>query len=213
MASLLSALNDNLASVAGNTQNSLVYIDNGRGQGAGTIWQQDGLIVTNAHVVQGHRGLSVTLHDGTQRPAQVIASSRELDLAALAIDAHDLPTIQIGDSTALQPGDWVLAVGHPWGVRGAVTQGVVIGIGDQLPERPAHGRDWLAMSLHLRPGHSGGPVVNTAGELVGVNTIMAGLEVGIAVPAHVAKAFLKDAIGSRDTAPRPQPRRRQMDYV
>ncbi len=197
MASILKQLNNDLSSIAGNTQNSLVYIENGRGQGAGTIWQADGLIITNAHVVHRAHDLNVTLHDGTRMPAQVIAQNEELDLAALAVDAHDLPTIQVGDSKALVPGEWVMAVGHPWGVRGAVTQGVVIGTGDQLPERPAHGEDWLAMSLHLRPGHSGGPVVNIDGELVGVNTIMAGPEVGIAVPSHVAKGFLKQALGSQ----------------
>ncbi|MEM6285049.1 MAG: trypsin-like peptidase domain-containing protein [Chloroflexota bacterium] len=210
--SLLKALNSNLASIAGDTQNSLVYIENGRGQGAGTIWQQDGLIVTNAHVVANHRGLTVTTHDGTRFPAQVIAMNRELDLAAVAIEGNDLPTAAIGDSDALNPGDWVMAVGHPWGVRGAVTQGVVIGTGDELPERPAHGREWLAMSLHLRPGHSGGPVMNIDGELVGVNTIMAGPEVGIAVPSNVAKAFLKESMGSRAKRIPVKPRR-MTDYV
>lgn len=210
MTSLLSQLNDNLAALASDVQPSLVYIQNGRGQGAGTIWQQDGLIVTNAHVVARHRGLTVVMHDGSRFPAQVIAENRDLDLAALAVDAHDLPTIPIGDSTALQPGAWVMAVGHPWGVRGAVTHGVVIGTGDQLPERPANGRDWLAMSLHLRPGHSGGPVLNIDGELVGVNTIMAGPEVGIAVPSHIAKRFLKDALGTKREPVPPRPR---IEYV
>lgn len=214
MASLLSQLNNNLANLAGNVKQSLVYIENGRGQGAGTIWQEDGLIVTNAHVVAGHSGLHVTTSDGTRLPARVIAENRDLDLAAIVVEANELPTIEIGNSKALQPGEWVMAVGHPWGVRGAVTQGVVIGTGDQLPERPAHGRDWLAMSLHLRPGHSGGPVINIDGELVGVNTIMAGPEVGIAVPSHIAKSFLKDALGARSGGrPGPQRRRVPMGFV
>jgi serine protease Do len=212
MTSLLKSLNSSLASIAGGTQNSLVYIENGRGQGAGTIWQQDGLIITNAHVVHNHRGLNVTLRDGTRFSARVVAINRELDLAAIAIDGHDLPTIAIGDSNALNAGDWVMAVGHPWGVRGAVTQGVVIANGDQPPEMQFNGRDWLAMSLHLRPGHSGGPVMNINGELVGVNTIMAGPEVGIAVPSNTAKQFLKESIGSQALHVPVVPRR-PIDYV
>ncbi|MFZ4814726.1 MAG: S1C family serine protease [Phototrophicaceae bacterium] len=192
--SLLQALNDDLASLASGVTPSLVVIQNGRGQGAGTIWQSDGLIVTNAHVVGRNRQVGVVLPDGTLTQGRVLAIDEQLDLATLSIDAHGLPAIPVGDSTALHAGEWVIAIGHPWGIRNAVTQGVVIGSGEQLPERPSHGRDWLAMSLHLRPGHSGGAVLNSKGELVGVNTIMAGPEVGIAVPSHVAKGFVKEAI-------------------
>ncbi len=196
MAGILAQLNQEIAEVNNDVQRSLVYIETVRGNGAGTIWHEDGLILTNAHVVANSPRLRVTLADGRTLPAQVLARSNELDLAALNINATGLPTIALGDSQNLQPGEYVMAVGHPWGVRGALTAGVVIGAGANLPERPMNGTDWLAMSLHLRPGHSGGPVVNTAGELVGINTIMAGPEVGVAVPVHVAKAFLKAALGS-----------------
>lgn len=202
MTSTLAQLNAQLGGVIAGVHERLVAIDTGRGHGAGTIWHEDGLIITNAHVIARAHRPTVILPDGGRYPAQIIARSDALDLAALAIDAHDLPTMPVGDSTALQPGEWVLAAGHPWGVRGAVTQGVVIGTGNNLAEQPLPGREWVAMSLHLRPGHSGGPVVNTHGELVGVNTIMAGPEVGMAVPAHVAKRFLKDTLGTR---PEPAP--------
>ncbi|MEO0564890.1 MAG: trypsin-like peptidase domain-containing protein [Chloroflexota bacterium] len=198
--SILAQLNQDLADVTASAQAALVTIHNARGHGAGTIWQSDGLIITNAHVVARARQPLVTLPDGDKLPARILATSEERDLAILTVDAHDLPTVPIGDSRRLSPGDWVLAVGHPWGVRNAATHGVVVSIDDPLPEIRTVHDDWLAMSLHLRPGHSGGAVVNAEGELVGINTLMAGPDVGIAVPSHVAAAFLRDVIGAERRA-------------
>jgi S1-C subfamily serine protease len=87
-----------------------------------------------------------------------------------------------------------LAVGHPWGVEGGATLGVVIGIGADLPENPQPWRELIAVSLHLRPGHSGGPLVDAHGTLVGINTMMAGPEVGLAVPVDAVQDFLKDRV-------------------
>ena len=87
-------------------------------------------------------------------------------------------------------------MGHPWGVAGAATGGVVIGVGTDLPEMPLTDREWIAVSLRLRPGHSGGPLVDAEGRLVGINTMMVGPEVGMAVPVHVIKDFLKLELGS-----------------
>ena len=101
--------------------------------------------------------------------------------------------IAIGDSQRLQAGELVLALGFPWGVTGGATSGVVIGVGAGLPELRGDGREWLAASLHLRPGHSGGPMIDALGRLVGINTMMNGPDVGVAVPVHVAKRFLKQA--------------------
>jgi S1-C subfamily serine protease len=81
-------------------------------------------------------------------------------------------------------------------VAGAVTAGVVAGVGRDLPEMPRSDREWIAVSLHLRPGHSGGPLVDDQGRLVGMNTMMAGPDVGLAVPVHVVKHFLRQAVGS-----------------
>jgi S1-C subfamily serine protease len=192
MDDLLKALNDGLADVVERVHHSLVQISNGRG--AGTIWHPDGLIVTNAHVIRGHHALNITLPDKRTLPAQVITVDDELDIAALAVEARDLPTIEIGDSRKLKPGQWVMAVGHPWGVHGAVTSGVVIGAGAHLPEmRP--GREWIALSLHMRPGHSGGPLVDAAGRLVGINTMITGPDVGFAIPVQTVKSYLKQAVG------------------
>jgi serine protease Do len=191
---ILQQLNTDLSTLADNVRRSLVQIRNGRrGSGAGTIWHPDGLILTNAHVV-GRRSLRVTLPDGQILPARLLAHSRDLDLAALSVDAASLPTIELGNSQQLQPGQWVLAMGHPWGVIGAVTSGVVIDVG--LPqELSALGRELIQVDLPLRPGYSGGPLVDVHGRLVGINTMMAGPEVGLAVPVHEVKRFLRQTLG------------------
>jgi S1-C subfamily serine protease len=152
------------------------------------------LIITNAHVAAaGRRGLNVTLSDSRTFPARILARDKKLDLAALSIDATDLPTIELGRSSRLQPGQWVLALGHPWGVSGAVAAGVVIGLGSH-PEGILPGRDLVQVNLPLRPGHSGGPLVDAQGRLIGISTMMNGPEVGLAVPVHEAKRFLRQAL-------------------
>ncbi|MCL4875575.1 MAG: trypsin-like peptidase domain-containing protein [Anaerolineae bacterium] len=193
MGSILSQLNEALAGVAASVLSSLVEVSTGRGGGAGTIWHSDGLIITNAHVVS--RGdINVRMPNGNFQPAQLLAYDPNLDLAALAVEAHDLPTIELGKSKELRPGQFVTAIGHPWGVHGAATSGVVIGTGsDELPEMIT-GREWVMVSLHLRPGHSGGPLVDAHARLVGINTIMTGPDVGGAVPVDVVKRFLKNAL-------------------
>lgn len=202
MTNVLTRFSDGLAAVSQEGLRSLVRIRNGRqGVGSGTIWHADGLIVTNFHVIGGRtRGntgmggaLSVILPDGRELPATVLAHHPEYDLAALRVHATGLPTITLGDSLKLQAGELVLALGFPWGVTGGATTGVVIGVGAGLPELEGDGREWLAASLHLRPGHSGGPMIDSAGRLIGINTMMNGPEVGVAIPVHVAKAFLKQA--------------------
>jgi serine protease Do len=174
---------------------ALVLVRDGRaGAGAGTIWHPDGLILTNAHVVK-RRHLEVVLPDGQAKAARIVAHDAAGDVAALSIEARGLPTIALGDSRQLRPGDWVTALGHPWGVLGAATAGTITGVGKQLPEMPRSDRDWIAISLHLRPGHSGGPLVDAEGRLIGINTMMAGPDVGLAVPVHIVKAFLRRAAG------------------
>jgi serine protease Do len=205
----LQQLDEEMAAVVERTRRSLVEISNGRrGHGAGTIWHPEGLIITNAHVVHVHAP-QVTLADGRSLPARLLAHSPELDLAALRIDASGLPTVELGDSTRLRAGEWVMALGHPWGVAGAVSGGVVIGVGAEWPELPrgrqersrvsrekkdSRGGEWLVASLQLRPGHSGGPMIDAHGRLVGINTLMAGPGVGVGVPVHVVKRYLKAAL-------------------
>lgn len=195
--SALQSLNDELAAVVEQAQRSLVQVRDGRrGAGAGTIWHANGLILTNAHVVSRSR-LDVVLPDGRTLPARLLATDRSRDLAALSIAATDLPPMALGDSRQLRAGQWVFALGHPWGVTNAVTAGIVIG---EASEHPAgtEAEDWLAVSLHLRPGYSGGALVDEAGRLVGINTLMTGPDVGVAIPVHVAKRFLQEALARQN---------------
>lgn len=195
---ILQQLSREMADVTAEARRSLVQVSNGHrggwpaGQGSGILWSADGLVITNAHVVQ-RRALTVTLPDGRRLPARVLAHDPERDVAALKVDAAGLPAIPAGDSEALRPGDWVAAVGHPFGVAGAATAGVVIGTGPDLPEQP-RGREWIAVNLRLRPGNSGGPLVDARGRLVGVNTIMTGPEAGGAVPIHVVQRFIQEKV-------------------
>lgn len=195
MSGFIQELEQDLEAVVERARRGLVRISNGtHGFGAGTIWHADGLIITNAHVVEGRHTLKVTLPDGRSLPAHLLAADPTHDLAALAVDQNGLPIVELGSSKRLRPGDWVMAVGHPWGVIGAVTGGIVIGTGRGLPDIPQARQEWIAVSLHMRPGHSGGPLVDAAGRLVGINTMITGPDVGYAVPVHVVKAFLKQAL-------------------
>jgi serine protease Do len=128
----------------------------------------------------------------------MLAQDPERDLAALSIPAEDLPAVELGDSRALKPGQWVMSLGHPLGVTNAATGGIIIAAGERLGDMQfRNGQDWLAVNLKLRPGHSGGPLFDAQGRLLGVNTIMNGLSVGVAIPVHVVKAFLKEALGTQ----------------
>ncbi len=139
--------------------------------------------------------LRVTLPGGPVVAAKLVAKDDGLDVAVLNIETFEgimpeLHPISLGDSKALRPGHWVMAIG-PWRVASAAAAGIVIGAGQDLPEAPGTGRDWIAVDLALRPGHSGGPLVDHRGRLIGMSTMMAGLEVGMAVPVHVIGKFVE----------------------
>jgi S1-C subfamily serine protease len=191
---LLTTFNSEMTAVIQRVQQSLVQVQNGRrGNGAGTIWHEDGLLLTNAHVVQ-RRQPQVTLWDGRTYPSQLLAYDEKRDLAALAIQAEDLPTVELGNSKTLQAGDWVIAAGHPWGVIGAVSAGAVIAMGVPL-ELPNYPGELIQVGLQLRPGHSGGPLVDGNGHLLGINTMIAGPQVGLVIPVLVVADFLKEKLG------------------
>ena len=196
MSSLLRQLNGEMGELVATARRSLVQVRSGASRiGAGTVWHPDGLIVTNAHVVR-NRSPEVILPDGDVRPARILALDRHRDVAALVVEASQLPAIGLGRSRDLRPGEWVLALGHPGSVPGVATAGVVIGKGADLPDVPNSEQDWIAVSLPLRPGNSGGPLVDAAGRLVGVNTMMVGLEAGMAVPVDDVKRFFKQALSA-----------------
>lgn len=189
--SLLQQLGDDQARIAGLVQPSLVAVSNRRRSGgAGVVWTADGLLVTNAHVLR-ERTPEVELHDGRRFGANIVAVDDRLDLAALRINASDLTPIRRGRSADLRAGNWVIAIGHPWGVRGAASAGSVIAVGQPTEFNGPTGDGLIQVGLQLRPGHSGGPMVNGAGELVGINAMMAGPLVGLAVPVDVIERFVE----------------------
>jgi S1-C subfamily serine protease len=202
MSSILETLNNELSSVVDRARRSLVQVhaprSGDRGYGAGTILHSDGLIVTNAHVVQ-RRSPKITLWDGRTLRGSLLAFNEQMDLAAVAVEGNDLPTIELGNVRELRPGQWVVALGHPWGVTGATSAGMVISVGRPL-EGLRYKGDLIQAGLQLRPGHSGGPMVNSEGLLVGINTMIAGPGVGLAVPIGAVKRFLKQSLISGATA-------------
>ena len=168
------------------------------GSGAGTVWHADGLVVTNSHVA-GDGELEIRLPGGGVTRGKVIARESDLDLAAVMAEAENLHTIAPGRSSELRAGQWVMALGFPWGGPGAATAGMVAGVGDDASRGYRPRGEWVTVSLRLRPGYSGGPLLDAAGRLVGVNTMMTGPNAGMAVPVRQVKAFLMRALGLEGT--------------
>ena len=195
MSTLLQQLNGEMSVVVEMARRSLVQLHSGRnGTGAGIIVHENGLILTNAHVVR-HNAIEVILPDKRKLLAKTLAYDPELDLAALSVDTKSLPAIELGDSKNLQPGHLVLAIGHPWGIAGAVSAGSIINVG-LPPEIPRIRYEFIQAGLQLRPGHSGGPLVDVRGQLIGINTMITGPKVGLAIPVHVVKDFLRRNLNS-----------------
>lgn len=191
---LLEQLNGEMADVVATARRSLVKIQDGRrGAGAGTIVHSDGLVVSNAHVVRNST-VNVTMWDGTQARGRLVARDERRDLAAIALDADGLSALTLANSHP-RAGQWVVALGHPWGVRGAATAGMIIAVGQPLEAVPYAG-PLLQVGLHLRPGHSGGPMLDAGGQVVGINTMLNGPYVGLAIPVQTVKHFLKETLGS-----------------
>lgn len=195
MSGLLQGLNNELEHIVATARRTVVQLYNGHGAGAGTILHPDGLVVTNAHVVR-RQAPRVTLWDGRTLPARLLAFDESVDLAALAVNGSQLPVLSLADGRGIRPGEWVISLGHPWGVVGASSGGMVIDIGPPLEGLPYHG-PLIQVGMQLRPGHSGGPMINSRGELVGINTMIAGPQVGLAVPVQTVKRFLKHTLGRR----------------
>jgi len=139
------------------------------GQGTGVIVDADGIIATNNHVVRGASELEVHLADGRTLAAEVIGTDPETDLALLRVDADDLPAAQLGDSQQMEPGDWVIAVGNPFGLDHTVTVGVVSATG-RSGIGVADFEDFIQTDAAINPGNSGGPLLNLDGEVIGINT-------------------------------------------
>lgn len=166
------------------------------GTGSGVIISKDGYIVTNYHVINGASKLAITLNNNQTYPAQVVGADRSMDIALLKIDAkEDLPYSTFGDSDAIEVGDWVLAVGNPYNLNSTVTAGIVSAKARNLS--PNSIQSFIQTDAAVNPGNSGGALVNTQGELVGINTMISsntGSYVGysFAVPSNMVKRIVED---------------------
>ncbi|MDR3005799.1 MAG: Do family serine endopeptidase [Acidovorax sp.] len=139
-----------------------------RGEGSGFIVSSDGLILTNAHVVYGAKDVSVKLSDRREFQAKVLGLDPKTDVAVLRIQAKDLPVVKLGNTKDLQVGEWVLAIGAPFGFENSVTAGVVSAKGRSLPDDSLV--PFLQTDVAINPGNSGGPLFNARGEVVGINS-------------------------------------------
>ncbi|MDE3137228.1 MAG: trypsin-like peptidase domain-containing protein [Acidobacteriota bacterium] len=153
--------------------------------GAGVVWTADGIIITNAHVVNGHA--MIRFHDGRAAPAELVARSRRSDLAALRVAFRHLPCAVARDSRTVRPGEIVIAVGHPLGVSGAVSLGILHSASDE---------SCIEADIRLAPGNSGGPLADAAGRVIGINTMVAN-GMGIAVSAPAVERFRAGIISAR----------------
>ena len=178
----MATLNEELVAVAEALNRSTVQVQSRRfGGGSGVIWHYGGLIITNAHVIRG-MGAKVKLSDKRVLNAVCIKRDTIRDLAALKVDATDLPAATIGDSDALKVGELVLAVGNPLGFVGAVTTGIIHATA-LFPRR------WVEADIRLAPGNSGGALADAQGRVIGMNTVIAG-GLALAVPSNTVERFL-----------------------
>jgi serine protease Do len=162
-----------------------------RGAGSGFIINKSGLILTNNHVVEGAKDVLVTLANKEEYPAKVIGRDPKTDMALIKIEPKsDLPVAALGDSGSLKVGDWVLAIGNPFGLANTVTAGIVSAKGRVIGAGPYD--DFIQTDASINPGNSGGPLFNLRGEVVGINTAInpAGQGIGFAVPVNIAKSLL-----------------------
>lgn len=159
-----------------------------RGMGSGVIFSADGSILTNNHVIEGARAITVRLKDGRAFAAQVVGRDPATDLAVLRVDAKNLAVAPLADSDAARVGEWVVAIGSPFGLGHTVTTGVLsakgrAGVGMNAIE------DYLQTDASINPGNSGGPLVNLDGQVLGINTMIVskGQGIGLAVPSNIAR--------------------------
>ena len=165
-------------------------------RGSGFIIDPNGTVVTNNHVVKGAKTVSITLDDGTQLPAKVIGRDPRTDIAVLRVDAgHKLPYIELGNSDKVKVGEWVVAVGNPFGLGGTVTAGIVSARSRDIGSGPYD--NFLQIDAPINRGNSGGPLFTQDGRVVGVNTAIlsptgGSVGIGFAIPSNMVKTVVAD---------------------
>ena len=170
------------------------------GAGSGFIVTEDGYILTNNHVVGNANKINVTLSDGRRFNAEVVGSDAETDIAVIKIDAGRMPIAVLGDSDLLEQGDWVLAIGSPFGLQQTLTAGIVSATGRELRESTYN--HYIQTDASINPGNSGGPLVNLQGEVVGINTMIltggpmsqGNIGIGFAIAANTARDIFKKLV-------------------
>jgi serine protease Do len=166
-----------------------------RSTGSGFIIDPSGLIVTEDHVIENAEQVTVTFQNGTRHPARIIGRDAKTDLALLKIEVdHALPYVGWGDSDAVRVGDWVLAIGNPFGLDATVTSGIISGRGRNLADLGSYD-DFLQIDAAINPGNSGGPAFDLDGRVIGINTALyspnpGSVGIGFAVPANLAKPVI-----------------------
>src|SRR6266700_3774674 len=178
--------------IAEKLRRSTVLIRAGcRGCGSGVIWSSSGTIVTNSHVARGVK-TTIELWDGREFRATTSSRDPRRDLAALRIDAANLPSAIAADSSQIRPGELAIAIGNPLGFVGALTTGVIHAVG---PIRSLGSQSWVQAGVRLAPGNSGGPLADAGGRVIGINTMVAG-RLALAIPSNEVRHFL--AVGPGD---------------
>ena len=166
-----------------------------RGTGSGFILDANGTILTNAHVVEGADEVTVTFKDGRELRGDVIGEDPLTDVAVIKVEATNLPVVSVGDSDALRPGEWAIAIGNPLGLDNTVTAGIISATGRtsaqiRVPDKRVQ---FIQTDAAINPGNSGGPLLNERGEVIGVNTAIIGNAqgLGFAIPINRARGDRK----------------------
>lgn len=169
-----------------------------RGTGSGFIISADGRILTNAHVVNGADTVTVTLKDGRKFQGKVLGEDTVTDVAVVKIEANQLPTVALGKSEQLKPGEWAIAIGNPLGLDNTVTTGIISATGRSSSDVgvPDKRVDFIQTDAAINPGNSGGPLLNARGEVIGMNTaIIQGAQgLGFAIPIDTAERISEQLI-------------------
>jgi serine protease Do len=167
-----------------------------KGKGSGFIVTKDGYILTNNHVVEGADRITVTMLDGRQLPAKLVGRDPTFDLAVIKVDLKDAAALKLGDSDTVEVGEWVVAIGNPFGLENSVTVGVISAKNRTIQAENMNFQGFLQTDAAINPGNSGGPLINLRGEVVGINTAIVPYAqgIGFAVPINMAKQVLDDLI-------------------